>query len=211
MGGEVFYYRIPPRKILHLFAKKYFLLYIFLNFLYNHDFIDKSDFLPMIPMTPRGLGQLQKELQSLLTVDRPAVIEDIARARQYGDLSENAEYHAAREKQRTIEDRIRQLEHKINNASVIDVSTLTGPKIVFGAVVSLYDEDKMESLTYQIVGMDEADLAQKKIAIDSALARELIGKEEGASIELATPRGEKHYFIEKVEYRSNFGVENLAG
>lgn len=164
----------------------------------------------MIPMTPRGLGQLQKELQSLLNIDRPAVIEDIARARQYGDLSENAEYHAAREKQRHIEDRIRQLENKINNASVIDVSTLTGPKIVFGAIVTLYDEDKMESSTYQIVGIDEADLAQKKIAIDSALARELIGKEEGVNIELATPRGEKHYMIQKVEYKANFVTETPA-
>jgi transcription elongation factor GreA len=161
----------------------------------------------MIPMTPRGLGQLQKELQSLLTIDRPAVIEDIARARQYGDLSENAEYHAAREKQRYIEDRIRQLEHKINNANVIDVATLSGPKIVFGAIVTLYDEDKMKSSTYQIVGMDEADLAQKKIAIDSALARELIGKEEKASIELSTPGGEKHYVIEKVEYKAHFEPE----
>jgi transcription elongation factor GreA len=159
----------------------------------------------MIPMTPRGLGRLQKELQSLMTIERPAVSEEIARARQYGDLSENAEYHAAREKQRHIEDRIRQLEYKINNASVIDVASLSGPKIVFGAIVTLYDEDKKESTTYQIVGIDEADLAQKKIAIDSALSRELIGKEEGAHIELATPRGEKHYTIEKVEYKAHFG------
>jgi transcription elongation factor GreA len=163
----------------------------------------------MIPMTPRGLGRLQKELQSLMTIERPAVSEEIARARQYGDLSENAEYHAAREKQRHIEDRIRQLEYKINNASVIDVATLSGPKIVFGAIVTLFDEDKCESSTYQIVGIDEADLAQKKIAIDSALSRELIGKEEGMHIELATPRGEKHYTIKKVEYKANFGDETV--
>lgn len=161
----------------------------------------------MIPMTTRGLGQLQKELQSLISIDRPAVIEDIARARQYGDLSENAEYHAAREKQRQIEDRIRQLEYKISNADVIDVSTLTGPKIVFGAIVTLYDEDKKENITYQIVGVDEADLIERKIAINSVLARELIGKEAGTSIELSLPRGEKHYLIQKVEYRPNFEKE----
>jgi transcription elongation factor GreA len=151
-------------------------------------------------MTPQGLVQLQKELTLYLTVKRPAVIEEIERARQYGDLSENAEYHAAREKQRYTEDRIRELEFKISNAQVVDLSTLSGPKIVFGAIVTLLDQEKNEHSTYQIVGVDEADLSQRKLAINSALARELIGKEEGVSFELSTPRGEKLYTIERVSY-----------
>jgi transcription elongation factor GreA len=155
-------------------------------------------------MTPNGLSQLQKELQRLLTEERPLVIEEISRARQHGDLSENAEYDAAKEKQRHIEGRIRQMEHKISHANVIDVASLSGPKIVFGATVTLRDENTDDVLCYQIVGVDEADLEQCKIAIDSALARELIGKEEGATIEFVTPRGEKHYFVEKVVYDPHF-------
>ena len=158
----------------------------------------------MIPMTPNGLSQLQKELQRLLTEERPLVIEEISRARQHGDLSENAEYDAAKEKQRHIEGRIRQMEHKISHANVIDVASLSGPKIVFGATVTLRDENTDDVLCYQIVGVDEADLEQCKIAIDSALARELLGKEEGATIEFVTPRGEKHYFVEKVVYDPHF-------
>ncbi len=158
----------------------------------------------MIPMTPNGLSQLQKELQRLLTEERPLVIEEISRARQHGDLSENAEYDAAKEKQRHIEGRIRQMEHKISHANVIDVASLSGPKIVFGATVTLRDENTDDVLCYQIVGVDEADLEQCKIAINSALARELIGKEEGATIEFVTPRGEKHYFVEKVVYDPHF-------
>jgi transcription elongation factor GreA len=159
--------------------------------------------LAMFPMTPHGLSQLQKELRDLVTKDRPQVIEEIARARKYGDLSENAEYHAAKEKQRYIENRIRDLEHKAANAQVVDLSTLSGPQIVFGAYVTLYDEDKEESITYQIVGQDEADLTQKKIAINSILARALIGKEEGMTVDVITPRGEKFYRIDAVSYRSN--------
>ena len=151
-------------------------------------------------MTAHGLSRLQKELRTLLTEERPKIIAEIARARQYGDFSENAEYHAALEKQRYLERRIQELEYKIENAQVIDLSTLSGPKIVFGATITLYDEDLGNRLVYQIVGIDEADLSQKKIAINSALARELIGKEEGMSIELFTPRGEKHYLVERVQY-----------
>lgn len=152
------------------------------------------------PMTLQGFQKLKKELTTLISVDRLDIVEEIARARGYGDLSENAEYHAAREKQRHIEDRINHLETRIANAQVIDTSILKGPQIVFGAVVTLYDEDKEEQMTYQIVGVDEAELKEQKIAITSALARELIGKEEGMSIELVTPRGEKHYTIERVQY-----------
>lgn len=152
-------------------------------------------------MTTNGLSQLQKQLQDLLDNERPKVIQDIARARQYGDLSENAEYHAARERQRFIESTIEKLKNRIANAQVIDISTLEGTRIVFGAYVTLFDEDKEEIVHYQIVGEDEADLNQKKISLISALAKGLIGKEEGNSIELSTPRGEKHYTIKKVSYR----------
>ena len=157
----------------------------------------------MFPMTPHGLSQLQKELRELIAKDRPQVIEEIARARKYGDLSENAEYHAAKEKQRYIENRIRDLEYKSANAQVVDLSTLSGPQIVFGAYVTLYDEEKEDSVTYQIVGQDEADLTQKKIAINSVLARALIGKEQGMTIEVITPRGEKFYRIDGVSYRAS--------
>jgi transcription elongation factor GreA len=153
------------------------------------------------PMTGSGFTNLQKELKNLLTHQRPAVIEEIAKARKYGDLSENSEYHAALEKQKFIERRIKELEHKIANAQVIDISHLTGPKIVFGAVVTLYDDDKQERVVYQIVGVDEADPKKGKLAINSDLARSLIGKEEGMTIDFVTPRGgEKSYFIEKVSY-----------
>lgn len=153
----------------------------------------------MLPMTAQGLSQLQKELRDLMS-KRPLISEEIARARQYGDLSENAEYHAAREKQRWTEERIREIQEKISQAQVIDISELSGTKIIFGSFVTLHDEDRQERHTYQIVGVDEADLAQKKIAITSALARELIGKEKGMNIELITPGGEKHFFIENVSY-----------
>lgn len=154
----------------------------------------------MFPMTSNGFIKLQKELQNLISSQRPSVIEEIAKARQYGDLSENAEYHAAKEKQKRIENRIRDLEFKISNAQVVDVRGLSGPKIMFGATVVLYDEDKKEVATYQIVGVDEANISEGKIAINSALARELIGKEEGVTIELTTPRGEKIYHIQEVQY-----------
>lgn len=155
----------------------------------------------MYPMTTNGISQLQKQLQHLLDNERPKVIKDIARAREYGDLSENAEYHAARERQRYIENQIEKIQHRIANAQVIDISTLEGTRIVFGAFVTLFDENKEELFHYQIVGEDEADLSQKKISISSALGKGLIGKEEGDSIELSTPGGEKHYTVKQVSYR----------
>lgn len=155
----------------------------------------------MYPMTTNGISQLQKQLQHLLDNERPKVIKDIARAREYGDLSENAEYHAARERQRYIENQIEKIQHRIANAQVIDISTLEGTRIVFGAFVTLFDENKEELFHYQIVGEDEADLSQKKISISSALGKGLIGKEEGDSIELSTPGGEKHYTVRQVSYR----------
>lgn len=156
----------------------------------------------MNPITAQGFERIQKELRQLLTVDRPVIIEEIARARKYGDLSENAEYHAAREKQRFIEHRIQQLEKSLSQSQVIDISSLQGPRIVFGATVTLFDEDKKETMTYQIVGVDEADLKYKRLSIAAALARELIGKEEGDVIEMMTANGEKTYTIKKVEYIS---------
>lgn len=155
----------------------------------------------MYPMTTNGISQLQKQLKDLIENERPKVIKDIARAREYGDLSENAEYHAARERQRFIENQIEKIQRKVANAQIIDVSALEGTRIVFGAYITLFDEDKEELLEYQIVGEDEADLSQKKVSIISALSKGLIGKEEGDSIELSTPRGEKHYTIKKVSYR----------
>jgi transcription elongation factor GreA len=152
------------------------------------------------PMTPHGYNQLRKKLDLLKTQDRPAVIEDIARAREYGDLSENAEYHAAREKQTQLERQIYELDVQLSNAQILDTSMHEGADIVFGAIVTLFDEDRNERITYQIVGETEADLKEKKIAITSALARALIGKEAGSSFELRTPGGERHYVIEKVSY-----------
>lgn len=157
----------------------------------------------MIPMTTQGFVQLQKELRHLVTVERPAIISEIVRARQFGDLSENAEYHAAREKQRYVEKRIQDIESRLSNAQVIDISNLSGPRIVFGATVVLFNEDKKEYSAYQIVGVDEADLKEKKLGIDSVLARELIGKEEGMTIEVSTLSGEKVYRIERVHYGAN--------
>lgn len=163
------------------------------------------------PMTLHGFQKLQKERDHLIHVERPLVSEEIALARGFGDLSENAEYHAAKEKQRQLEDRINYLETRLQHAQVIDPSTLSGP-IKFGAVVTLFDEDKQERLMYQIVGADEADLKAGKIALTSALARELIGKEPGVTIELVTPRGERHYVIEAVAYLAgDFVLEDAMG
>jgi transcription elongation factor GreA len=156
----------------------------------------------MNPITAQGFERIQKELRHLITVDRPAIIEEIVRARKYGDLSENAEYHAAREKQRFIEYRIQQLEKSLSQSQVIDISSLQGPRIVFGATVTIFDEEKQELNTYQIVGIDEADLKYKRLSIASALARELVGKEEGDVVEMVTGSGEKTYTIKKVEYIS---------
>jgi transcription elongation factor GreA len=152
-----------------------------------------------IPMTRGGFIALDDELKNLKTVDRPAVIRDIAEARAHGDLSENAEYHAARERQSFIEGRIKELEAIISRAEVIDPSRFTGA-IKFGATVTLVDETSSEARTYQIVGEVEANIENGLLNIRSPLARALIGKEEGDSVEVRTPGGEKSYEILNVRF-----------
>ncbi len=152
-----------------------------------------------IPMTPTGYSALDAELKHLRSVERPSVIKAIAEAREHGDLSENAEYHSAREKQSFIEGRIKELEGILGLAQVIDPKTLSGP-IKFGATVVLIDEDTKEEKTYQIVGESEADIEKGLLNIKSPLARALIGKDEGDSVEVKTPGGSKDYEITKVTY-----------
>ncbi|WP_188673053.1 transcription elongation factor GreA [Neptunicoccus cionae] len=152
-----------------------------------------------IPMTPRGYNAAQVELKQLKSVDRPAVIRAIAEAREHGDLSENAEYHAAREQQSHIEGRIKELEGLIGLADVIDVSKLSGT-IKFGATVELFDEDTEQEKTYQIVGESEADIDKNLLNIKSPIARALIGKEEGDSVEVRTPGGTKNYEVVSVKF-----------
>ena len=153
-----------------------------------------------ILLTRAGFDQLDEELRQLRGVERPSVIRAIAEAREHGDLSENAEYHAAREKQSFIEGRIKELEAIIGRAEVIDPAKLSG-SIKFGATVRLVDEDTDEEKTYQIVGEHEADLERGLLNIRSPLARALIGKEEGDSVEVVTPGGQKGYEILSVEYK----------
>ncbi len=151
-------------------------------------------------MTRAGYAALDEELKTLKTAERPAVIRAIAEAREHGDLSENAEYHAARERQSFIEGRIKELEAILSRADVIDPATLSGP-VKFGATITLIDEDTEEEKTYQIVGEPEANIEAGKLNIRSPLARALIGKEEGDSIEVRTPGGEKCYEIVTIVYR----------
>jgi transcription elongation factor GreA len=153
-----------------------------------------------IPMTRRGFDALDAELRELKTVERPAVIRAIAEAREHGDLSENAEYHAAREKQSFIEGRIKEVEAIMGRAEVIDPARLAGP-IKFGATVTIVDEDTDEEKTYQIVGESEADIENNLLNVKSPLARALIGKEAGDSVEVRTPGGERSYEVLAVEYR----------
>jgi len=153
-----------------------------------------------IPMTAEGLAQLEEELRHLRNTARPEVIRAIAQAREHGDLSENAEYHAARDRQSFIEGRLGELEDKVARAEVIDVSKLSGKSVKFGATVTLVDEDTEEKLTYQLVGEDEADVKQGRLAITAPLARALIGKSTGDTVEVHTPKGEKAYEIRRVKY-----------
>jgi transcription elongation factor GreA len=152
-----------------------------------------------IPVTPQGFKALDAELRQLKSEDRPAVIRAIAEAREHGDLSENAEYHAAREQQSHIEGRIKELEGLIGLADVIDVTKLKG-SIKFGATVELADEDTDEEKTYQIVGEPEADIERNLLNIKSPIARALIGKEEGDSVDVKTPGGIKSYEILSVKF-----------
>ncbi|MCB1409804.1 MAG: transcription elongation factor GreA [Rhodobacter sp.] len=153
-----------------------------------------------IPMTRRGFDALDEELRTLKSTERPAVIRAIAEAREHGDLSENAEYHAAREKQSFIEGRIKELEGILGRAEVIDPSKMSGA-IKFGATVTIVDEDTDDERTYQIVGESEADIENGLLNIKSPLARALIGKEPGDSVEVRTPGGERSYEVLAVEYR----------
>jgi transcription elongation factor GreA len=152
-----------------------------------------------IPLTRAGFDKLDAELKLLKTVERPAIIQAIAEARALGDLSENAEYHSAKEKQSFIEGRIKELEGVLSLADVIDTTKLSGP-IKFGATVALVDEDTDEERTYQIVGEYEADIENGRLNIKSPLARALIGKTVGDSVEVRTPGGERAYEILKVSY-----------
>src|ERR1700719_3881135 len=141
-----------------------------------------------VPMTADGFNRLQEELKRLKSTDRPAIIRQIAEAREHGDISENAEYHAARERQSFIEGRVLELEDKIARAEVIDVSKLSGKIVKFGATVTLADEETDEKAVYQIVGEDEADIAQRRLSVTSPLARALIRQTIGDSVEVTTPR-----------------------
>jgi transcription elongation factor GreA len=151
-------------------------------------------------MTAPGLERLENELRQLKSEERPAVIRAIAEARSHGDLSENAEYHAARERQSFIEGRIAELEEIVSAAEVIDPSTLSGSSIKFGAQVSLVDEETEKEMTYQIVGVHEADIKQGRISVSSPLAKALIGKKKGDTISVPAPGGDRAYEILDVRY-----------
>ncbi|SHI82006.1 transcription elongation factor GreA [Wenxinia saemankumensis] len=153
-----------------------------------------------IPLTRTGYTKLEGELKQLKTTERPQIIAAIAEARAHGDLSENAEYHSAKEKQSFIEGRIKELEGVLGLADVIDPAKMSGP-IKFGATIDLVDEDTDEEKTYQIVGEYEADIEAGKLNVKSPLARALIGKDEGDSVEVRTPGGAKSYEILKVAYK----------
>jgi transcription elongation factor GreA len=153
-----------------------------------------------VPMTAKGFDTLKEELRWRQQEERPRIIEAISEARSHGDLSENAEYHAAKEQQSLNEGRVHELEDLIARAEVIDVSKLSGDKVKFGATVVLVDEDTEEEKTYQIVGDQEADVKSGRISISSPIARALIGKEVGETIEVNAPGGARGYEVVKVQY-----------
>ena len=152
-------------------------------------------------MTGPGLQRLENELRTLKSIERPAVIRAIAEARSHGDLSENAEYHAARDRQSFIEGRIIELEDIVSSAEVIDPSMLTGENVKFGAHVKLLDEETEKEATYQIVGVHEADIKHARLSISSPLAKALIGKKVGDSVSVQAPGGDRSYEILSVQYR----------
>src|ERR1700751_3809672 len=153
-----------------------------------------------IPMTATGFNRLHDELKRLKSIDRPAIIRAIAEAPDQGDLSENAEYLAARERQGFIEGRVMELEDKIARAEVIDVSKLSGSVVKFGATVTLADEETDEEQTFRIVGEEEADISNGRLSVTSPVARALIGKGKGDSVEVSTPRGNKSYEVVAVGF-----------
>ncbi|KQY86519.1 MULTISPECIES: transcription elongation factor GreA [unclassified Brevundimonas] len=154
-----------------------------------------------VPMTAEGYRVLDDQLKQLKSVERPSVISAISEAREHGDLSENAEYHAAKERQGWIEGQIADIEDKISRAQVIDVSKLNGDQVMFGATVTVVDEDTEEESRYQIVGEHEADVKAGKVSVASPIARSLISKEVGDVVEVNTPGGVKAYEILKVEWK----------
>ena len=154
-----------------------------------------------VPMTTEGFKSLETELQRLKSEERPRIIQAIAEARAHGDLSENAEYHAAKEAQGMNEARVADLEDRLSRADVIDTSKLSGKTVKFGATVTLVDEDTDEKVKYKIVGDLEADVRAGKISISSPIARALIGKAKGDSAEVTTPKGARSYEILKVEWQ----------
>ena len=153
-----------------------------------------------VPMTVEGKRQLEEELKRLMTVDRPAVVKAIEIARGHGDLSENADYSAAKERQSFIEGRIQDINGKLVRAKVIDTSAIKTDKVVFGATVVVEEEESGKQLTYKIVGVDEANIKNGKIGITSPIARALIGKTEGDEVVVHAPKGQIHYTIIKVQY-----------
>lgn len=159
------------------------------------------DVMERIPMSPEGLNNLEEELKRLRTEERPAVIQAIADAREHGDLAENAEYHAARERQSFIEGRLAELEDVISRAEVIHVSNQNPDVVRFGATVDLADEDTEEVATYTLVGTYEADASAGRLSVTSPLGRAMIGKGLGDEVEVSTPRGEKTYEIIKIAYK----------
>ena len=153
-----------------------------------------------IPMTSGGFARLEAELRRLRNEERPVVIRALAEAREHGDLSENAEYHAARERQSFIEGRVMELEDKLARAEIIDISTESGTTVKFGAKVRVIDEETDEEHTYQIVGPDEAEIQRGLISVHAPLGRALIGREAGDSVEVSTPRGLRYFEIKEVAY-----------
>ena len=153
-----------------------------------------------IPMTADGYKALEHEVNELKSVERPSIIKMIAEARAHGDLSENAEYHAAKERQAFVEGRVIELEDMLGRAEVIDVSKLSGTTVKFGATVTMVDEDSNQKRKYQIVGDHEADVKLGKISISSPIARALIGKAKGDTVEVAAPGGARSYEVLKVEF-----------
>ena len=153
-----------------------------------------------VPMLEEGHRQLNDELKRLRTEERPAIIEAIEAARAHGDLSENAEYHAAKERQGQVEATIAEIEDQLSRAMVIDPTTLSGDRIVFGATVTLIDEED-KKVKYQLVGQQEADARVGRISYNSPLGRALIGRQKGEEVEVTTPSGEKYYEVAKIEFR----------
>ena len=153
-----------------------------------------------VPMTASGLARLKAELKRLKVVERPKIVKEIAEARAHGDISENAEYHAAKEKQSHVEGRLLQVEHWIASAEVIDVTKHAGDRVVFGATVTLEDSDSGDEVRYRIVGELEADLKRGRISVTSPIARALIGRSEGDSVTVQTPGGAREYELQKLEF-----------